>query len=102
MRESYHRRKRAKKKPFFHSPSWGEISEVKAEEVEEKVVGCTGKRRYSDLIAAHAAAHHMSILKGNSEIYLYLCDHCGGYHLTKAKVSPDGKLNRWAYFFGKD
>ena len=98
MQEPNHKRKRPRKKAQYQSPSWGERD---APEVAA-VTGCTGKRRFPDLIAAHAAAHHMAILRGDSEVYLYLCEHCSGYHLTKAKVSPDGKLNRWAYFFGKD
>lgn len=99
MRDSRHKYKKKRKKNHFHTPSWGELKE---NDEEVSVVGCEGKRRYPDLISAHAAAHHMSTLKGDAEVYLYLCEGCGGYHLTKAPVSPDGKLNRWAYFFGKD
>jgi len=99
LRDPRYKHKIKRKKNHFQSPSWGEIKDSGP---EEAVVGCTGKRRYPDLIAAHAAAHHMCTLKGDSEVYLYLCKNCHGYHLTKAKVSPSGELNRWAYFFGKD
>ena len=100
MRKAYHRYKTKRRKPYHKSPSWGEMKAEKDD--EESIVGCTGKHRYPDLTSAHAAAHYMCILQGNSEAYMYLCTHCGGYHLTKAPISPDGELNRWAYFFGKE
>ncbi len=101
MQDPHKRRQYKRKRPYYSS------FEVHVDDLPEKeepvsVVGCTGKHRYSDIIAAHAAAHHMCSLLNTSEVYLYHCDNCGGYHLTKAKVSPDGKLNRWAYYFGKD
>lgn len=99
MRDSKYKFKRRRKKAYYQSTSWGQLTK---EGKEVPVTGCTGKHRYPDLVSAHAAAHHMCILKGDSEVYLYKCEGCGGYHLTKSPVSPDGKLNRWAYFFGKD
>ncbi len=102
MQESNHKQQRNKrrKKPHYQSPTWGELNEE--EKPEALLVGCTGKRRYPDLLAAHAAGLHMSDLTNNTEVYLYLCEHCHGYHLTKAQLAPDGKLNRWVHFFGKE
>jgi len=66
------------------------------------ISGCTNKHRYPDLVSAHAAGDHMAKLMNSPEVYLYLCPCCGGYHLTKMKLAPDGKPNRWVYFFGKE
>ncbi len=101
------RKRRPRKKPIYEHPEWGCVTPEEPSNSDEsltapKVIGCSGKRRYPDLISAHAAADHMCSLIGSSEVYLYLCKHCKGYHLTKAPVSPEGELNRWAYFFGKD
>ena len=104
MHDSKRRKRKPRKRIYYQTPDEYSAYDVLPleNEVEAPVVGCTGKRRYPDLLLAHAAAHHMSVLIGSSEVYLYLCEHCNGYHLTKAPISPDGKLNRWVYFFGKD
>ena len=97
------RKRRPRKKPVYECLEWKSPHSAGSDEpTPSKIIGCSGKRRYPDLISAHAAADHMCSLIGSPEVYLYLCKHCKGYHLTKAPVSPDGELNRWAYFFGKD
>ena len=104
MKDSRYRYKRKCRAPYVKpSTKTNETERGKANENENSpVIGCAGKRRFPDLISAHAAAHHMCILQKSSEAYIYLCEGCGGYHLTKAPTSPEGVLNRWAYFFGKD
>ena len=99
MRDSCHKHKVNRRKAFIKHT---ERKDLPKTDLDEKFVGCSGKRRYPDLITAHAGAHHMCVLINSAEVYIYLCERCGGYHLTKAPVSPEGETNRWAYYFGKD
>jgi len=46
---------------------------------------CSPKKRYgSEFLAKRAAEESMS-LDYNLELYVYKCDLCGGWHLTRTK-----------------
>jgi hypothetical protein len=63
--------------------------------------GCKGKRRFPNIEAAHAAGDFMARLQNNPDVYMYKCECCGGYHLTKMQFAPDLSANRWVYNFGE-
>lgn len=46
--------------------------------------GCEGKRRYSDEFGARGAGQCLQV-ENAVKLYLYPCDICRGWHLTKTK-----------------
>jgi len=62
---------------------------VSAPPKKRPVLICEGKRRYSCELTARAAAMISITEHGNvSRLYVYRCDVCGGWHLTK---HPNGR-----------
>lgn len=55
----------------------------------ERVRRCTGKRRWSDQLAATAGAiHALEQFPNQPPLYTYRCPYCAGWHLTKRR-QPD-------------
>lgn len=48
---------------------------------ENLIRSCLKKKRYSNRELAETVAKRSTIARG-TPIYVYLCKHCGGYHLT--------------------
>lgn len=50
--------------------------------------GCEGKRRYSDEFGARAAGQCLEV-ENSVKLYMYPCEVCRGWHLTKTKQAKD-------------
>lgn len=55
--------------------------------LKPKVLTCRSKKRHADEFTARAAAmsHIERGLADVAELYVYKCNLCGGYHLTKSR-----------------
>lgn len=54
--------------------------------------GCLSKIRYPDQMTARAAGMFYSS-RNHLNLYVYKCQYCGGWHLTKKRVSYKARAN---------
>jgi hypothetical protein len=58
--------------------------------------GCTDKVRYSDELLARAAGMFYKEEFEHSQLYLYKCKNCNGFHITKKKPSGGNEhMKKW-------
>lgn len=63
------------------------------------VVNCRNKKRYNDDLSAVAAGMYASEQNNNTDLYVYKCKECRGYHLTRRRVNQAGRINKWIFNF---
>jgi hypothetical protein len=95
------KQKRTKSVKTWHRKKQTTPEKIKLNRLNDRMCGCSGKRRFPDLTSAFASGSFVAEIGDTKEIYIYKCRHCRGYHLTGEMFSPHGEENHWVFDYEK-
>ncbi|HMQ95996.1 MAG TPA: hypothetical protein PKD19_02135 [Candidatus Saccharibacteria bacterium] len=62
------------------------IADKANEQSEQHIATCTSKRRFSNQQAAEREAEALSLSNFQTDLTIYHCEYCRGWHLTKQSL----------------